>query len=337
MHRNQVEIACFTHKMSTPRLGDDDTLTDATKPLSKILYRFLHKDTEGEILEKKESPEPINVLPDDGAIGLTDQTFLEVLTTKTKRGKSNAARDEVFDTSRLGIRTVLKIYSTYLINALRDVVKYFPGLSLRTEPVTIPEPYCALIHYMTELEAYKTAHPMTHTKQYIEVCNEHIDILLGFLDRTFGKSLRLERERHQRQPPVATFKYLWLLFKPGQDVYISDKGGADFRPMVVADVLDKSSSWYNLCGWYVKYQSGSVEPVQHAISIPIFDGEKEITSLPAFPRHFHPRNSALEIQLTERGKKYLSLCEPSYKEYAGMTISRPVFNVRNPIAHSEKA
>jgi hypothetical protein len=322
--------------MSAPRLGDGDILSDTTKPPSKILYRFLHRDTEGDILDKIESPEPINILPDDGAIGLTDQTVLEILTTKTTRCKSNAARDEDYDPPRLGIRTVLNIYSTYLINALRDVIEYFPGLSLRTETVTIPEPYCALIHYMTKLEAYKTAHPMTHSKQYVEACNEHIDILLGFLDRTFGKSLRLERERHQRQPPVATFEYLWLLFKPGQDVYISAKEGEDFRPMVVASVHNDNSWGYSVRGWYVKYQSGSVEPVQCAANIPLFDGEKEITSLPAFPRKFHPRNSALEIQLVERGKKYLSLCEPSYKEYAGMTMSDPVFNVRDPIAHSGK-
>ncbi|KAA8570778.1 hypothetical protein EYC84_000172 [Monilinia fructicola] len=109
----------------------------------------------------------------------------------------------------------LLIYSPLLINALRAVVSYYPGNSMLGEPLMFPEPFHIMVWYWKELEAYKDSHPSSHPDGYREECNRHIDALLGFLEENFGA----EMKRHQQDPPMCTFEYVWMLLKPGIDVY----------------------------------------------------------------------------------------------------------------------
>jgi hypothetical protein len=302
-----------------PHLGKPDTIpvpegnieSQESSPSASVLYRYLHKTDEGDIIDKEESPNPIKFRPDDSAEGLTAETVLEILTTRISRGKS----DTVDHSVEYGTNTVMKIHSIHLVNALREVITYYPELNLRTDIVIVSEPYVPLVHYMKELEDYKTIHPEGHDERYTTTTNEHIDVLLGFLDRTLGSRLRLERELHQRPTPLATFENLWMLFRPGQDVYLPINNGKSFDPMVVAEYSEG-----DLACWNLKYESGSVRPMRSGTIIPWFDGEKEITALSAFPRKFHPEDADLESRFIERGKKYWSLCEPSYQEHTGQTL-----------------
>ncbi|ERF71540.1 hypothetical protein EPUS_00529 [Endocarpon pusillum Z07020] len=116
-------------------------------------------------------------------------------------------------------QTELKIRSSELLNALHSVVKYYPGQTLMGDVATFQEPFRLLVHYREELEAYKQQHPPEHNDEYRQTCNEHIDILLGFLKRHFGKSLEEEERRQHQDPPVCTFEWAWLLLKPGDTIY----------------------------------------------------------------------------------------------------------------------
>jgi hypothetical protein len=286
-----------------------------SSPSVPILYRYLHKTDEGDIIDKEESPNPIQFRPDENAEGLTAETVFEILTTRISRGKPDIPQDHDFIDIEYGTRTVMKIHSIHLVNALREVITYYPVLNLRVNTVVVREPYEPLVHYMKELEDYKTLHPEGHDERYTKITNEHIDVLLGFLDRTLGSRLRLESELHQRPTPVATFENLWMLFKPGQEIYVATHHGKGFDPMAVASF--KHGTVY--C-WNLKYKSGFVKPIKSETQILRFDGEKEITSLPAFPRNFHPEDAVLEARFIERGRKYWKLCEPSYQEHTGQTL-----------------
>lgn len=307
-------------KDSTPDSGmpgatsglEDNIESQESSPSALILFRYLHKTDEGDIITKQESPNPIQFKPDESAEGLTAETVLEILTTRISRGKSNQTEGLDID---CGTSTVMRIHSIHLINALREVITYYPSLKLRVDTVTIPEPYEPLVHYMKELLGYKIIHPEHHDERYTTITNEHIDVLLGFLDRTLGSRLRSEHELHQRPTPMATYENLWMLFKPGQDIYVSTQNGKFLDPMVLAEFQGGVAS-----SWNLKCESGFVRPIRSGTEIPWFDGEKEITSLSAYPKHFHPENDALEARFIERGKKYWSLCEPSYQEHTGQTL-----------------
>lgn len=115
--------------------------------------------------------------------------------------------------------TVMMIRSTHLANALTAVVSYFPGVSFTGDEVNIEAPYSVLVHHRAALEQYKTSQPEVHDEEYAATTAKHIDILLGFLEQTYGQQIREEEDRHIRKTPTATFEWLWILLRPGTVVY----------------------------------------------------------------------------------------------------------------------
>ena len=184
---------------------------------------------------------------------------------------------------------------------------------------------------MKELEGYKSSHPKLHDDDFIHTTNSHIDILLGFLDQRLGQSLRLERERHQRQPPVATFEYLWLLFRPGDQIFVraaDDEEG--HQPYVFAMMHPRHRSSYDgyqFLVWNIDISRAGLAPFEGERSVQPFEGEKEISSLAVCPSKFFPNRSRVEEQYISRGMKVVRLFEPSYMEYVGTTKGNPSIEV----------
>jgi hypothetical protein len=220
--------------------------------------------------------------------------------------------------------TVLKIHSLHLINALRQVIRYYPGLNFSGVPVTIPEPFMPLVHYMKELENYKTDHPQGHDEDFIFITNSHIDVLLGFLDQRLGQELRLERERHLQQPPVATYEFLWLLFRPGDEIFVrppnkEEDDSAERHPYRLAAIQLTPGQW-NFLIWRIDILVSQLASYEEKLSVGPFEGEKEISFLKICPRAFLPNYSQTREKFIARGRKVVSLFEPSYMEHAGSTL-----------------
>jgi len=301
----------------------------------EILYHLVQRDDEGTILKNIESSEPISTGDTGTAKTLTDKTVLESLTINLR-----IQERRFYGRSFM---TKIKIYSLPLINVLRDIVQYWPGLNLLNHPVVMAEPYEALVHHMEALKAYKSNPPICHPPEYVDLCNEHIDILLGYLDRTVGDDIRFERSLHEKSPRMATFANLWMLFRPGQDVYIKKKEimapipmrvGTTLRGWVGTDkfkanqskteyTFDSSHSMrptYLVNGWGVGCKGAEMTTQLRSGSIKSFEGEKEISSLDVYPKEFHD-NPNYEYELQRRGQKYWSFCTPAYKHYEGTTIA----------------
>ncbi|KAG9228394.1 hypothetical protein BJ875DRAFT_526948 [Amylocarpus encephaloides] len=101
----------------------------------------------------------------------------------------------VTDTRR---KTDMHIHSPAVIHALRSVVKYYPGQSLKGETVIIPYPYAILVHHEKELRDYKESrHP---DKLFHPMCPRDRDayhdlhIVQEFLKEIIMAKVRLERE-----------------------------------------------------------------------------------------------------------------------------------------------
>ncbi len=301
--------------------------TETPNTATKILYRYLVKEENGDIIEKKESADPIVVKVDDKATGLTDQTVLEVLTTQTV----------IKTLDRIDHRyrpyTVLKIHSLHLINALREVIRYYPSLNFSSVPVTIPEPFMPLVHYMKELEDYKMNHPQGHNEDFILTTNSHIDVLLGFLNQRLGQELRLERERHMRQPPVATYEFLWLLFRPGEIFVLppnkEEDDDEERHPYIIGVMRPhfEAMTGYEFLIWRIDIIFSRLGPYHETRNISPFEGEKEISSLKMCPRAFLPDYCQAKEKFIARGMKFVGLFEPSYMEHTGTTQSLPSFEV----------
>jgi hypothetical protein len=206
------------------------------------------------------------------------------------------------------------------------VIRYYPGLNFSGVPVTIREPFMPLVHYMKELEKYKTNHPQGHDEDFIFITNSHIDVLLGFLDQRLGQELRLERERHLQQPPVATYEFLWLLFRPGDEIFVrvpkkegEEEDSAERYPYRLS-TMQQSPRVSNFLIWRIDTFSFQLAPYEELQSVQSFEGEKEISFLRICPRAFLPNYSQAREKFIARGMKFVSLFDPSYMEHAGSIL-----------------
>jgi hypothetical protein len=347
--RREVKLHSKT-KMPVTIENDHSSLKEpgtsiASKPSQPIIYRYIYTDIDGEIIKTLEDTKPIEFTSLEATSILTDKTVIEVITSKKSRTRKALGVDSpesVLAPSKENTNTHIKIHSSYLINALREVLNKQWDVYLDSDIVKIDEPYRALIYHQGDLLAYKTRHPPGHNQLYVQTCNYHIDVLLGFLDVGFGKELRLERQRHQKSPPMATHKYLWLLFKPGDDVFVNKISEESLTPMTVFKTQMYESRSERLTSisrrqflveaWHVQStQTYACFPQANSIVIEEFEGEKEISTLPVFPKEYMRDYKSLESQFIARGKKWFEIRNLAYKQYLGRTLKATSIDVYFPI------
>ncbi|RYP49565.1 hypothetical protein DL768_004767 [Monosporascus sp. mg162] len=186
--------------------------------------------------------------------------------------------------------TTMIINSIHLINALKAVVGYYPGTSFMGDSVRIDAPYRVLVHHRAALARYRASQPETHDEEYAFTTAKHIDVLLSFLDKTLGKQIREEEERHNSGTPKATFDNLWLLLKPGSVIYA--KKQCIWTPFVVFSVVTPprtSGEAPRPCTincWNISYSGDRFTRFAYAFTIEPFTGEQAISSLQVIPERF---------------------------------------------------
>ncbi|KAI0203507.1 hypothetical protein F4808DRAFT_22067 [Astrocystis sublimbata] len=236
--------------------------------------------------------------------------------------------------------TSMVIHSRHLINALAAVVTYDPSTSFTGDKVEIEAPYYVLVHHRAALARYKYSQPETHDDEYANTTVDHIEILLGFLEQTYGQMIQDEEDRNDRKIPAATWDWLWLLLRPGDVIYT--KRDDIWSPFAISrvstrspDIVDALSS-YNVDCWNYVYSSGRLRREMHRFEIRQFAGEEAILNLPVIPARFfmgEARNmlpsevTAKQIQL---GKLVWELHrKPSYKSYDGQLVKKSPRQTQN--------
>jgi len=227
----------------------------------------------------------------------------------------------------------IRIHSPRLINALRAVVQYYPGQELTGETVEFEEPFRFLVHHRKELERYKFNHPPQHDETYRTLCNEEIDVLLGELEKLMGKAIRAEEERHKNG--LATFENLWMIFKPGEKLFLKDLEVDRVMSFLLSEIrggtVQGKEQRYRLSLWNVRYDGLRFRRDKDPrIVIKPFEGEKEIIGLRVYPQSYHKDSEedlrahegrSLAQQMIVRGKKYWDLRKPCLKEFHGACIA----------------
>lgn len=225
------------------------------------------------------------------------------------------------------------IHSPHLIAALNAVIGTYPDVDLLSSPISLSAPYQALIHNRAALFAYRTSQPRSHSPSYAATTAHHIDTLLSYLDTIYGARIREEESRHDQSPPnkpVATFDWLWLLYKPGEVVYkqVNDvwnafviervlmpngleqqftgggAGGGYCGPGAFPNSLPPGFRGgngrsrtpppqpqnYTIEVWSVWYSEGRMRRRFQRLSIKAFSGERTIDSLKVVPAAFFPED-----------------------------------------------
>lgn len=241
--------------------------------------------------------------------------------------------------------TNLIIYSPFLLNILKSIMEY---------SIILPEddnddlnggkfsyPYPELYHHIDELQRYKTdasSLRARHSLEYNKTCDEHIDLLLAYLYSQPGIPIKETRSRWESKTPTTTFAAIWLLLKPGTDVYVREEdeslnayvlgsvfGGVD------RDEKKNTINNYTITVWNLVNGGRKIYRRGRDIQIEIFDNEREITALPVFPVRFvdETDNGALRKKLVGRGQKYFEYSKhPCFLQYTGLGRKEGMKSVR---------
>ncbi|OAK94707.1 P-loop containing nucleoside triphosphate hydrolase protein [Phaeosphaeriaceae sp. SRC1lsM3a] len=233
----------------------------------------------------------------------------------------------------------LHIRSPLLLNALRSVVKYSsnPPLHDNVEPFVDgiwSFPFKELYHHRAELLDFQKqpgGARANHTAEENADCNRHIDILIDYLDHEPTVQLMLAKEQWVQKVPTTTFAGFWLLLKPGADVYVREYGqlNAYVVDLVFGGMNYESRSLraenYRVHVWHLIFNGKTIKRRSKTIEIPVFDGERDIVSLPVFPTSFHDRldGGRLRHELIKRGDNFFRYAKgPTFLEYSGIGMKQ---------------
>ena len=310
-------------------------------PATPVLYKVRYIKTNGDIAFSKESKEPMGVQNTLSALG---QSVIEVITDVQILGSYTTSNDEKEEpqTAISVLNTKLKINSPAIIAALQSVIEYYPGHNFSEASNTIVEPYAALIHHEEELKTYRDQFSPNTINSEHELCHrnvnayEHLGILKSVLFERSGMAVEAERQRHARG--VATFEMLWLLFRPGTDVYCDIAKDGNYNACVIKSVssgiFGGRRTLLTLDVWSMDYDGDKIGRQIYQLLQPMYDGEKEITSLAVFPCQFWKEtpkegeeDKPLKMKLEERGKMFFKLAQRQCMDYSGTNFTWPKHHV----------
>jgi hypothetical protein len=220
----------------------------------------------------------------------------------------------------------VEIHSEHLTNALRAVIKYYPGLHAIEAPFRVESPYKVLYHHRQELTEYRDKQPDTHSSEYAATTAKHIHVLLRFLDESAqGADVRREEERHCLLNPVATFQNFWQLLKPATIVYAKTNG--IWEAFVVSRVAHMPENYSVTC-WYLESNGANVNRFMANFNVPRWLGNQAICSLPIIPEAYWrddleaQEGVPLRESLVKLGKLYWELLKrPTYMEHEGVLVN----------------
>ncbi|KAL8775355.1 MAG: hypothetical protein Q9209_000363 [Squamulea sp. 1 TL-2023] len=346
--RYRVEYRYLDGELAYEREGDDETkllrghqrrfealppITITTVYTSRITKERSRKKKHEETDDKKDKTSNDKTKNDTGLSRreVTRETF----------GNKDEVLPEDFANSHAS-KKLMTIHSKYLLNVLRDVVKFYPGFTFLGNEFEVREPYRVLCHHMNELGAYE--HPHWHDEAYRTKCTEHLDILLTLLNNTYGKAIKDEKDRWARKIPVCTFEYLWLLFKPGEICYLENVFGINpYVVQLVADeggIVQNKATRYEIDHWKIDYDGYEMGRSNYTFTIAPFDGEREIKSLKFYPTRFYKesqeknhKGKTFRERLIARGKSFWALPKEdgNYRVYDGESTSYPYKKIQSRI------
>ena len=267
--------------------------------------------------------------------------FSDVRSRDSSDDRDERGRDRrriVYVESLKGKRS-FEICSPDILQALRKIVRFWSD-DLTSETLIVREPFSFLIHHMAELENYKRLCESTIPSNLCEKAKnfvEHFGVLQSHLDQEVMPGVVKERSRHERG--YATFAYLWLLFKPGEDIVFSANSrysrgaGLYLRGGVLDKVVhpDEYDSSWTLHYWGLEYNGSSIGQISYTTTIAPFQGEIEVTSLEVIPADWkwHTiKDTPVSSILRKNGRLAFELLTPKCLQHDGKSKEFPFHMVQ---------
>ncbi|KAK9418053.1 putative p-loop containing nucleoside triphosphate hydrolase protein [Seiridium unicorne] len=241
--------------------------------------------------------------------------------------------------------------------ALRRICDYYPSQSL-LGTIWIHYPFKILWHYYDELtdpNISKEPHSEEKSLEPTEDAEDAekgkpvqvmIDEMFRMIETKKEKWNDIQAERMRQKSGLATYKHLWLLFKPGQPVYATvDNRSTRFvvvesRYFFDHEIKEKRYAALQITVWYLRYCQGRLRRQKRVFEIREFAGSMRIEMLAVFPCENQPDANVVQDELTRNGKKYWDILRngPRYMKFDGITLSKTTkkfqgFVVVDPIGY----
>jgi hypothetical protein len=213
--------------------------------------------------------------------------------------------------------TTVCINSPLIHKAFQDVIGSYPTVASDFKSsFKLESPFQILLHYWDPLEAYRDDADSPRMRQ-------HLNLLFRFMEEEMGPERRTLQ--HMLQKQMITFKQAWVIYRPG-DLVVSEVLGKSWLSRVEKVSYGTSRNRGPYVTIHMRYCDANDDAIGEAQrSTNIFqsdyfasDHPAKITRLPVYPRKFSDRGPDLEIELLERGKKFVTYRGILTKDYDGI-------------------
>ncbi|KAK1622880.1 hypothetical protein BDP81DRAFT_454903 [Colletotrichum phormii] len=213
-------------------------------------------------------------------------------------------------------RTSLEVRSPYLIKALREVVKVYPGVSFSatSKVVLTPDSSRCLFHHHAELEKYASS-------SNDKTLQSHMTLCLQYVNRSFRNEIsRYNATVGDKSPnPGIDFKNLWMAYKPGELLYQKVRGIENLVTLQSMEIMcagEDYEHWW-LVTKTIETDGSMVGYVYKGTAVFKYEGFAPFTTLSIFPLRFHREEEAIKRRMLKRGTKYISLIGIHHCQYDG--------------------
>ena len=329
----------ISYDSGTDSSRDDYSIDPSQASLSSLMYKIEWKDELSKARQNFQSKEPFTL--EVATENVDDQKpayhankgkpAIEVITPilGTTVGLADVDPDDLSrsrvkfkDISITKVReTRLVIYSQELLTVIRQCIKYFPGVSLIGDRVDIYEPYPILIHHLDEMREMQKRLD-THLESSKKEVHKHLNSLLSYLEEYMTPNIIPAIEKLRKPIPTISFDNLWLLFKPGLDVYrffsFDYLREIPFAAVVLETLIiepeeddnkDGKKEQFYLRSWVLESDGQLLSREMGGTVIDRFEGERRVTSLATYPCKYYDSEDGgvRQKKLIERGRKVYDL------------------------------
>lgn len=268
-----------------------------------------------------------------------------VMTNLTSESGAKRNASWLLSTPSVGLKCIGReviIHSKRVMDVLRSLISYYPGVEMDSVSLCIPQPYALFYHYADDIREFQrnftesegtqhfqdrdAAHPAlrrTHVPQCDEETYRHLNIVREVIEQETLAGVRMELERHQQRPALATYSMLWLLFKPGTKVYVRRIGGPTIVGVVLSvqggDLNPETPEDFSVDWWGLVFDGTRLGRSPERCRVKPFAGQQQIAELEICPcRHLdEEKGNDLRDSLIDRGRKYWKYLLGSQVDYAG--------------------
>jgi hypothetical protein len=265
----------------------------------------------------------------------------------------------------------LTVHCAALSDLIKDIIKVYPGCAnlcfshwlrltqntyrqnLTGNTLVFQQPYAALMHHMTELEAVYSDLKSRGEKLAADDAQlmNALTSLLEFLRPKYQACYVPAQARLSQEHPTVTFDDIWVLFKPNSlayakvdDQWIGCKIGPTTRLPV--DLEEEESERWHVGIWYLQtdFSSEEISCATRIYAFDDFDGELDLRDSKVVPCQIHDGldGGTRRKTIEERGKKVLNILWDSSRQYShsGKSLLSQSFVSKNrteplPVSHSD--